>query len=100
MQQYIIWGNLGHFGPEKGVKLLLKWLQELSFGSQNGLKFALNGPKMTPKQPQQYSIVVVSTTVYFLGALMSFSGEERGEIRPKLFILITNKAWIFNFKQP
>ena len=100
MEQYIIWGYLGHFGPENGVKSVLKWLQEFAFGPPNGLKFALNGPKMTPKYPQQYSIVVVSTTVYYLGAFRSFWGEERGETRSKLLILITDIAWFFNFEQP
>ena len=100
VQQYIIWGYLGHFGQEKGVKSVLKWLQEFAFGPPNGLKFALNGPKMTPKCPQQYSIVVVSTTVYYLGAFRSFWGEERGETRSKLLIFITDIAWFFNFEQP
>ena len=54
--------NLGVFWPfwaKKGVKKVLKWLQELAFEPENGLKFALNDPKMTPKCPQQYSIVMV-----------------------------------------
>ena len=55
---------------------------------------------MTTKQPQQYSIVVVSTTVHYLGALRSFLGEERVETSPKLLIWITYVAWFLNFKQP
>jgi len=53
---------------------------------------------MTPKQPQQYSIVVVSTTVNYLGAFMSFLGEENGVTRQKFLILITDIAWFFNFE--
>ena len=55
---------------------------------------------MTPKQPQQYSVVVVSTTVHYLGALRSFLGEERVETSPKLSIWITYVAWFLNFGQP
>ena len=99
VKQYIIWGYLGNFGQKKGVKSVLKWLQELALGPPNGLKFTVNGPKMTPKHPQQYSIVVVSTTVY-LGVFSSFWVEERGETRPKLLILITDIAWFFYFEQP
>ena len=43
---------------------------------------------MTPKQPQQYSIVVVRTTVHYLGAFRSFLGEEMVETSPKLLIWI------------
>ena len=95
MQQYIIWGYLGHFGPEKGLKTVLKWLYELAFEPLNGLKFAKNDPKMTPKHHQKYSIDMVSTTVYYLGAFRSFWGEERGETRPKLSIWITDIAFFF-----
>ena len=70
-----------------------------ALGPQNGLKFAVNSPKMTPKHPQQYSIVVVSSTVYYLGAFRSFWGEERGETRPKLLILITDIAWFLAAKE-
>ena len=51
------------------------------------------------KHPQQYSIVVVSTTVQYLGPFRSFLGEERGETSPKLLILITDIAWFYNFEQ-
>ena len=71
---------MSHFGPKKGVKKVLKWLQEITFEPQNGLKFALNNPKMTLKCPQQYSIVMVSTTVYYFGAFRSFLAAKRGDI--------------------
>ena len=77
-----------------------KQIMELAFGPANEPKFALNGPKMTPKHPQQHSMVVVSATVYYFAAFRSFLGEERGETRPKLLILITDITWFFNFEQP
>ena len=55
---------------------------------------------MTLKHPQQYSIVVVSTTVYYFGAFRSFWGEEWGETRPKLLFLITDVLWFWlNFAE-
>ena len=36
---------MGHFGPEKGPKLVQKWLQLLTIRPQNGLKFVPNGPQ-------------------------------------------------------
>ena len=80
------------------MKSALKWLQLHAIGPPNGLKFALNGPKMTLKHPQQYSIVMVSTTVNYLGAFMSFLGEENGVTKQKFLLLITDIAWFFNFK--
>ena len=97
---YIIWGYFGHFVSEKGVKLAPNWPQLLAVWLLNGLQFVPKGPKMTPKQPQQYSIVVVSTTVHYLGAFRSFLGEERVETSPKLLIWITYVAWFLNFGQP
>ena len=76
MQLYIIWGYLGHFGPERGRKSAPKWYQLLAIGPPNGLKFALNGHKMTLKDPQQYAKVVVSTTVHYFVAVRSFLGEK------------------------
>jgi len=92
--------NLGEFGPfwaRKVGEIAPKMASRTLFWVS---KWTQNGPKMTPKQPQQYSIVVVSTTVYYLGAFRSFWGEERGETRSKLLILITDIAWFFNFEQP
>ena len=97
---YIILGNLSHFGLEKGVKSAPNWPQLLAVWLLNGLKFVPKGPKMTPKQPQQYSIVVVSTTVHYLGAFRSFLVEESVETSPKLLIWITYVAWFLNFEQP
>ena len=48
---------------------------------------------MTPKHPQKYSIVVVSTTAHYLGAKRSFWGEEKGETSLKLLILIPDIVW-------
>ena len=63
---------------------------------------------MTPNQPQQYSIILASTTIHYLGAFRSFLGEERVETSPKLFnwdnlysmvfILLTAITWL-NFAQ-
>ena len=50
--------------------------------------WAPNCPKMTPKHAQQYSIVVVSTTVHYLGAIRSFWGDEKGETSPSVFTKI------------
>ena len=80
------------------MKSALKWLQLHAIGPPNGLKFAPNSPKMTSKPPQQYSIVMVSTTVNYLGAFMSFLGEENGVTKQKFLLLITDIAWFFNFK--
>ena len=46
---YIILGESGHFGSEKGVKSAPKWLQQLAIGPLNVLNFVMNCPKMTPK---------------------------------------------------
>ena len=95
--------NLGVFWSflsEKGVKSAPNWPQLLAVWLLNGLKFVPKGPKMTPKQPQQYSIVVVSTTVHYLGAFRSFLVEESVETSPKLLIWITYVAWFLNFEQP
>ena len=53
---------------------------------------AQNGPKMTTKWPQQYSMVVVSTTGHYLGAIRTILGEERGKTSPKFLILRTDIA--------
>ena len=76
VQLYIIWGYLGHLGLERGLKSAPKWFQLLAIGPQNGLKFALNSPKMTLKHPQQYSLVVVSSTVHYFVAVRSFLGAK------------------------
>ena len=55
-------------------------------------------PQNDSQTPQQYSIVVVSTTVNYLGAFMSFLGNENGVARQKFLILITDIAWFFNFE--
>ena len=93
VQQNIILVYFLLFGREKGVKSDLKWLLWLAFWPLNGLKLAPNCPKMTPKHAQQYSIVVVSTTVHYLGALRWFWGDEKGKTSPKLLILIPEIAW-------
>ena len=45
-------------------------------------------------------VVLVSTTVHYLGSFRSFLGEKRVETSPKFVILITGIAWFFNFEQP
>ena len=55
-------------------------------------------PQNDSQTPQQYSIVVVSTTVNYWGAFRSFFGEENGVTRQKFLILITDIAWFFNFE--
>ena len=85
---------------KKGPKQSKNGFNNLLLGLKINSKFVPNRPKMTPKHPQQYSIVVVSTTVHYLGALRSFLGEERVETSPKLLIWITYVAWFLNFKQP
>ena len=83
---------------KKGQNQSKNGLNNLLLGLKINSKFVPNGPKMTPKQPQQYSIVVVSTTVHYLGAFRSFLGEEWGETRPELLISVTDIAWFFNFE--
>ena len=97
---YIIWVYFGHFGPQKGPKQSKNGFNNLLLGLKINSKFVPNCPKMTPKQPQQYSIVVVLTTVHYLGAFRSFLGEEMVETSPKLLIWIPYVAWFLNFKQP
>ena len=80
------------------MKSALKWLQLPAIWHPNGLEFAPNSRKMTSKPPQQYSIVIVSTTVNYLGAFMSFLAEENGVTKQKFLILITDIAWFFNFE--
>ena len=45
-------------------------------------------------------VVLVSTTVHYLGSFRSFLGEKRVETSPKFVILITGIAWFLNFEQP
>ena len=45
---YIILGELGHFGSEKGVKSALDWRQQPHYFVLNGPKFAPNGSLILP----------------------------------------------------
>ena len=65
-------GIFGQFWARKRAEII----PQLDIGPPNGLKFALNGHKMTLKDPQQYAKVVVSTTVHYFVAVRSFLGEK------------------------
>ena len=87
VQLYIIWRYFSHLGQEKSQNLPINGFNNSLLGLQIDSNLPWISPKMTPKQPQQYSIVVVSTTVHYLGVFRSFLGEERVETSPKLFNL-------------